>query len=165
MDCLRAWPSSLASSRRSPTAAEVRAMSAKWAKPISPSAIAFELWPRCSTCWPAQMRALPAPPLIWQLALSQPIGLSKPCQSFSYLAASFAATDEYDWQGFDSLIGWLKANCHMSGGAGSARICAGQQVEHLGQSSKAMGDGEIGFAHFALIARTSAAVGERLDEA
>jgi Domain of unknown function (DUF222) len=84
---------------------------------------------------------------------------------FSYLAAQFAQTDEYDWQGFDSPIGWLKANCHMSGGAASARICAGQQVEHLGQSSKAMADGEIGFAHFALIARTSAAVGERLDQA
>jgi Domain of unknown function (DUF222)/HNH endonuclease len=84
---------------------------------------------------------------------------------FSYLAAKFAATDEYDWQGFESPIAWLKANCHMSGGAASARICAGQQVEHLGQSSKAMADGEIGFAHFALIARVSAAVGERLDEA
>jgi hypothetical protein len=84
---------------------------------------------------------------------------------FSYLAAKFAATDEYDWQGFESPIAWLKANCHLSGGAASARICAGQQVEHLGQSSKAMADGEIGFAHFALIARVSAAVGERLDEA
>jgi hypothetical protein len=84
---------------------------------------------------------------------------------FSYLAAKFAATDEYDWQGFESPIAWLKASCHLSGGAASARICAGQQVEHLGQSSKAMADGEIGFAHFALIARTSAAVGERLDEA
>src|SRR5713226_1328257 len=83
---------------------------------------------------------------------------------FSYLAAKFAATDEYDWQGFETPIAWLKANCHLSGGAASARICAGQQVEHLGQSSKAMADGEIGFAHFALIARTSAAVGERLDE-
>jgi hypothetical protein len=83
---------------------------------------------------------------------------------FSYLAAKFAATDEYDWQGFESPIAWLKANCHLSGGAASARICAGQQVEHLGQSSKAMADGEIGFAHFALIARVSAAVGERLDE-
>ena len=83
---------------------------------------------------------------------------------FSYLAAKFAATDEYDWQGFDSPIAWLKANCHMSGGAASARICAGQQAEHLGQSSEAMAGGEIGFAHFALIARTSAAVGERLDQ-
>jgi hypothetical protein len=84
---------------------------------------------------------------------------------FSYLAAKFAATDEYDWQGFESPIAWLKASCHLSGGAASARICAGQQVEHLGRSSKAMAAGEIGFAHFALIARTSAAVGERLDEA
>src|SRR5713101_7129125 len=84
---------------------------------------------------------------------------------FSCLAAQFAQTDEYDWQGFESPIAWLKANCHMSGGAASARICAGQQLEHLGQSSEAMARGEIGFAHFALIARTSAAVGERLDEA
>ena len=84
---------------------------------------------------------------------------------FSILAAQFVKTDEYEWQGFESPIAWLKASCHMSGGAASARICAGQQVEHLGQSSKAMADGEIGFAHFALIARTSAAVGERLDEA
>jgi len=83
---------------------------------------------------------------------------------FSSLAAQFAETDEYDWQGFDSPIGWLKASCHMSGGAAAARICAGQQAEHLGQSSVAMAAGEIGFAHFALIARTSAAVGERLDE-
>jgi Domain of unknown function (DUF222) len=84
---------------------------------------------------------------------------------FSRLAAQFAQTDEYDWQGFESPIAWLKANCHMSGGAAGDRICAGQQVERLGQSSEAMAAGEIGFAHFALIARTLAAVGERLDQA
>jgi Domain of unknown function (DUF222)/HNH endonuclease len=84
---------------------------------------------------------------------------------FSRLAAQFAQTDEYDWQGFESPIAWLKANCHMSGGAAGDRICAGQQLERLGQSSEAMAAGEIGFAHFALIARTSAAVGERLDQA
>jgi uncharacterized protein DUF222/HNH endonuclease len=84
---------------------------------------------------------------------------------FSYLAAQFAQTDEYDWQGFESPIAWLKANCHISSGAASARICAGQQLARLDQSSTALGKGEIGFAHFALIARTSAAVGERLDEA
>ena len=84
---------------------------------------------------------------------------------FSVLAAQFAQTDEYDWQGFDSPTAWLKANCHMGGGAAGDRICAGQQLECLGLSSTAMAAGEIGFAHFALIARTSAAVGERLDEA
>src|SRR5229473_7236140 len=84
---------------------------------------------------------------------------------FSCLAAQFAETDEYDWQGFDSPVAWIKANCHLSGGAAGDRICAGRQLAHLDQSSSAMAKGEIGFAHFALIARTSAAVGERLDQA
>jgi len=84
---------------------------------------------------------------------------------FSILAASFAKTDEYDWQGFVSPAACIKATCHMSGGAAIDRIRAGQQVEQLGQSSRAMAAGEIGFAHFALIAHASAAVGERLDEA
>ncbi len=83
---------------------------------------------------------------------------------FSCLAAQFAETDEYDWQGFDSPVAWIKANCHLSGGAAGDRICAGQQIAYLDQSSSAMAKGEIGFAHFALIARTSAAVGERLDQ-
>ena len=83
---------------------------------------------------------------------------------FSVLAAQFAQTNEYDWQGFESPIAWLKANCHMSGGAAGDRICVGEQLGCLGLSSTAMAAGEIGFAHFALIARTSAAVGERLDE-
>src|SRR3982074_2814086 len=34
----------------------------------------------------------------------------------SKAAAAFAETDEYDEQGFDSPIAWIKANCHMSGG-------------------------------------------------
>jgi len=84
---------------------------------------------------------------------------------FSRLAAVFAQTDEYDEQGFDSPISWIKANCHMSGGAAGDRICVGQQLQRLGLSSEAMAAGEIGFAHFALIARTSAAVGDGLDQA
>src|SRR5260370_7663096 len=36
---------------------------------------------------------------------------------FSVLAAAYAQTDEYEEQGFDSPISWIKANCHMSGGA------------------------------------------------
>ena len=84
---------------------------------------------------------------------------------FAKVAAAFAETDEYDEQGFVSPISWIKANCHMSGGAARARVVAGQQLERLGQSRAALGMGEIGFAHFALIAGTSAAVGERLDEA
>ncbi len=84
---------------------------------------------------------------------------------FSVVAAQFAATDEYDWQGFDSPVAWIKANCHMSGGAAGDRICVGQQLARLDQSSSAMANAEIGFAHFALIARTSAARSNRAAEA
>jgi len=84
---------------------------------------------------------------------------------FSVLAAAYAQTDEYEEQGFDSPISWIKANCHMSGGAAGDRVCIGEQLDRLGQSSAAMAAGEIGFGHLALIARTSAALGDRLDEA
>src|SRR6266852_6248190 len=84
---------------------------------------------------------------------------------FSVLAAAYAQTNEYEEQGFDSPISWIKANCHMSGGAAGDRVCIGEQLDRLGQSSAAMEAGEIGFGHLALIARTSAALGDRLDEA
>ena len=83
----------------------------------------------------------------------------------SRAAAGFAQTDEYEQQGFDSPIQWIKANCHMSGGAASDRVCVGEQLENLGESRAALGMGEIGFQHFACIARTAAKVGEKLDEA
>src|SRR5260370_5505139 len=83
---------------------------------------------------------------------------------FSALAGQCAQTDEYAGQGFDSPHAWLKANCHISGGAAAARLCVGQQLEHIAQSSAAMASGQVGFAHFARMAQTSAAVGERLDQ-
>jgi hypothetical protein len=84
---------------------------------------------------------------------------------FSRIAAQFAQTDEYDYQGYDSPISWLTDNCHMAGGAAADRVCAGEQLAQLGESVAAMAEGKIGFAHFALMARTSAAVGGRIDEA
>src|SRR6267143_2989523 len=83
---------------------------------------------------------------------------------WSVVAARFAQTDEYDAQGFVSPFACIKAMCHMSGGAVSARICAGEELERLDKSVEAVKTGEIGFAHFAQIANTSAKVGERLDE-
>src|SRR5260370_35953325 len=84
---------------------------------------------------------------------------------FSCLAAQFAKTNESAEQGFDSPISWLKSVCHMRGGAAADRVRVGEQVERLGESVAALAAGEIGFAHLALIARTSAALGQRLDEA
>ncbi len=70
---------------------------------------------------------------------------------FSDLASEFASTDEYDLQGFDSAISWIK-------------VSAGNQLQRLSQSEDAVVEGRIGFAHFVLLARTSAALGGRFDE-
>ena len=83
---------------------------------------------------------------------------------WSLVAARFAETDEYDAQGCVSPFACIKARCHMSGGAVSARLCAGEQLERLDKSVAGVTSGEIGFAHFAYIANASAKVGERLDE-
>jgi hypothetical protein len=83
---------------------------------------------------------------------------------FSDLASEFASTDEYDLQGFDSAISWIKEICHMSGGAAADRVCAGHQLQRLSQSEEAVVEGRIGFAHFVLLARTAAALGGRFDE-
>ena len=83
---------------------------------------------------------------------------------FSDLASEFASTDEYDLQGFDSAISWIKEICHMSGGAAADRVCAGHQLQRLSQSEEAVVEGRIGFAHFVLLARTAAAIGGHFDE-
>src|ERR1700694_3068489 len=84
---------------------------------------------------------------------------------FSDLASEFASTDEYHQQGFDSPISWLKQVCHMSSGAAGDRVCAGDHLHRLRGSADGLAMGEVGSAHFALIARTAAAVGRRFDEA
>jgi len=79
---------------------------------------------------------------------------------FSQDSAAFAATDEYDAQGAVSPIQWIRLNCHMGGGAAGDRLAVGEQLNHLPESGQAMVEGEIGFAHLALIARTSVAIAE-----
>lgn len=79
---------------------------------------------------------------------------------FSQDAAAFAATDEYDQQGTVSPIQWIRLNCNMGGGAAADRLAVGEQLDRLPESGQAMVEGEIGFAHLALIARTATAIGE-----
>jgi len=57
---------------------------------------------------------------------------------FSQTAAAFAATDEYDQQGFLSPIHWIRLNCHMGSGAAADRIAVGEQLEGLPASVEAM---------------------------
>ena len=77
---------------------------------------------------------------------------------FSQDSASFAATDEYEAQGSVSPIHCIRLSCNMGSGAVADRLAVGEQLNQLPESGQAMVEGEIGFAHLALIARTAAAI-------
>jgi hypothetical protein len=79
---------------------------------------------------------------------------------FSATAADFAATNEYEVQGSITPIDWIRHNCQMSGHAAAERVCVGEQADSLPQSADAMCQGQIGFAHLVLLARTSRALFE-----
>jgi hypothetical protein len=79
---------------------------------------------------------------------------------FSKSAAAFAATDEYDAQGSTSPVHWIRLNCHMASGSAGDRVAVGEQLAAVPMSVQTMNEGEIGFAHLALIARTAEALAE-----
>lgn len=77
---------------------------------------------------------------------------------FSKMAAAFTATNAWEAWGSVSPIQWIRYECKMSGAAAADRVCIGEQMASLPQSSQAVADGEIGFAHLAVIARTAEAL-------
>lgn len=79
---------------------------------------------------------------------------------FSEMAAAFAATEEYDRQGSYSPVHWIRQNCHLTVAAAADRVTVGKHLATLPQFTEAMEEGEIGFAHLALIARESQALSE-----
>jgi hypothetical protein len=77
---------------------------------------------------------------------------------FACEAATFAATDEYAAQGSVTPIDWIRHHCHMSGHAAARAVAAGEQVHRLPASVAALDAGDIGFAHFSLLAGTARAL-------
>jgi hypothetical protein len=84
--------------------------------------------------------------------------------AFAREAAEFAASDAWDEDGSVTAIDWLRFNCHMNAGAAANAIAVGEILERISESHQAVVDGEIGFAHLAVMARTAEALGERFDE-
>jgi hypothetical protein len=77
---------------------------------------------------------------------------------FATGAASFAATDEYDAQGSVTPIDWIRHHCHMSSHAAARAVAAGEQIGRLPASVAALDAGDIGFAHFSLLAGVARAL-------
>ena len=71
---------------------------------------------------------------------------------FAMGAAAFAATNECEVQGSVSPIDWIRHHCQMSGHAAARAVAAGEQLHRLPVSAAAVEAGEIGFAHFSLLA-------------
>ena len=78
--------------------------------------------------------------------------------SFASDAAELAGGGEREWQGHTSPIQWVKHECRVSAHAAADAICVGEQAARLGESTRAVVAGEIGFGHLALMARTVEAV-------
>jgi hypothetical protein len=84
--------------------------------------------------------------------------------AFAREAAELAASDAWDEDGSVSAVDWIRFTCHMTAGAAANAIAVGEALPRLPESHQAVVDGEIGFAHLAVMARTSEALGERFDE-
>src|SRR6267378_458296 len=84
--------------------------------------------------------------------------------SFAQEAAEFAATDAWEEDGSVSAIDWLRFNCKMTSGAAANSIAVGEAMHRIPESTQAVTDDQIGYAHLTTIARTADAVGERFDE-
>ena len=84
--------------------------------------------------------------------------------AFAREAAEFAASDAWDEDGSVSAIDWIRFNCHMTAGAAANAVAVGEALPRLPESHQALVDGEIGFAHLAVMARTAEALRERFDE-
>jgi len=77
---------------------------------------------------------------------------------FSQTAAEFAQTNAWEDWGSVSPIQWIRYECKMGGGGAADRVCVGEQLARLPLSSQALADGQIGFAHMAVLARTAEAL-------
>jgi hypothetical protein len=83
---------------------------------------------------------------------------------FSQLAAAYRRTEHWDDEGSYNAIDWIRFNCRMTSNAAADRIAVGERVGDLQASRQAMEEGEIGFAHLTVMARTAGAVGGAFDE-
>src|SRR3979409_297272 len=84
--------------------------------------------------------------------------------TFSRLAAAFKQTEHWDDEGSNNPGDWIRFNCRMTSNPAAERIAVGERLSELGQSAEAMEEGEIGFAHLTVMARTANAVGKAFDE-
>src|SRR5207245_1884578 len=71
----------------------------------------------------------------------------------------FDRSAEYKGDGALSLTAWLRWKCKLSGGAAMERVEIARQLEKLPQTGAAVANGDVGYQHVAVLARTAENVG------
>src|SRR3989441_10255875 len=77
------------------------------------------------------------------------------------LAAELAETKLWDEHGFNSAGDWMRFRCHLTNNVAWDRISVGERLAQMPESEQALYDGEIGYAHLRVMARTADAVGAK----
>src|ERR1700716_3524365 len=71
----------------------------------------------------------------------------------------FDKSGEYKADGALSLTAWLRWKCKLSGGAALERVEVARQLEKLPKTEAAFANGDLGYQHVAVLARTAEHVG------
>src|SRR5438132_5023978 len=71
----------------------------------------------------------------------------------------FDKSGEYKADGALSLTAWLRWKCKLSGGAAMERVEIARQLEKLPRTGAAFANGDVGYQHVAVLARTAEHVG------
>src|SRR6267143_2943998 len=79
--------------------------------------------------------------------------------AFAIGVRRFDRSGEYKADGALSLTAWLRWKCRLSGGAAMERVEIARQLEKLPQTEAAFANGDLGFQHVAVLARTAEHVG------
>ena len=75
------------------------------------------------------------------------------------LAAALAETKVWDEAGFNSPGDWMRFHCHLTNNVAWDRIAVGKRLGQMPESEQALYDGDIGYAHLRVMARTAETVG------
>jgi len=74
---------------------------------------------------------------------------------FSGMIGELAACGEDEWDGCASPTAWVKEECHTTGTLAWNALVVDEQAARMPECTRALLDGQIGYAHLAVIARTA----------
>jgi len=82
----------------------------------------------------------------------------------SMLVAELDRSGFLEDAGYNSPTDWLRYNCHLTDKVAGDRIQVGEHLAEMPMSVDYLRDGQIGYSHLSVMARTAEAVGKSFDE-